>query len=52
VGKLVDAGYRVARVEQTETPDALKERKKRISGKNKPQVVAREVCGVLTRGTR
>ena len=51
VGKLVDAGCRVARVEQTETPDGLKERKKRTSGK-KPQVVAREVCGVITRGTR
>ena len=52
IGKLVDAGYRVARVEQTETPDGLKERKKTIKGKDKPQVVAREVCGVTTKGTR
>jgi len=51
VSRLVDAGYKVARVEQTETPDALKERKKRTVGK-KPQVVCREVCGIVTKGTR
>ena len=51
VNKLVDAGYKVARVEQTETPDDMKERKKTTTGK-KPQVVCREVCGVVTRGTR
>lgn len=51
VSRLVDAGYKVARVEQTETPDALKERKKRTVGK-KPQVVCREVCEIVTKGTR
>eukprot|EP00984_Skeletonema_dohrnii_P029139 scaffold19498_cov72-Skeletonema_dohrnii-CCMP3373.AAC.3 len=35
--KLVDAGYSVARVEQTETPDALKERKKKAPTGKKPQ---------------
>lgn len=49
--KLVSAGYKVARVEQTETPAMLAVRKKRTSGK-KPQVVNREVCSVLSQGTR
>jgi DNA mismatch repair protein MSH6 len=46
--KLVRAGYKVARVEQTETPEMLKERKT----KGSPKVVNREVCSVLTIGTR
>ncbi|KAK1737533.1 DNA mismatch repair protein MutS family protein [Skeletonema marinoi] len=50
--KLVDAGYSVARVEQTETPDALKERKKKAPTGKKPQVVCREVCGIVTKGTK
>ncbi len=50
--KLVDAGYRVARVEQTETPDALKERKKKAPTGKKPQVVCREICSITTKGTR
>ena len=49
--RLVRAGYKVARVEQTETPEMLKERKKRTSGK-KPQVVNREVCSIVSAGTR
>lgn len=51
VGILVEKGYKVARVEQTETPDMLNERKKRTSGK-KPSVVNREVCCVVSKGTR
>lgn len=52
--KLVRAGYKVARVEQTETPDQLKKRqksKKKTSGPA-PKVVNREVCSILTLGTR
>jgi len=49
--KLVAAGYKVARVEQTETPDQLAIRKKNTKGK-KPGVVNREVCAVVTGGTR
>ena len=49
--KLVKAGYKVARVEQTETPEQLSQRKKAAKGK-KPQVVNREVCSVTTKGTR
>ena len=52
--KLVRAGYKVARVEQTETPDMLAERKKKIKkrGGKTPKVVNREVCSILTLGTR
>jgi len=50
---LVARGYRVARVEQTETPAQLAERKKTIpKGQKKPQVVRRELCGLKSRGTR
>jgi DNA mismatch repair protein MSH6 len=53
VSRLVQAGYKVARVEQTETPDALQERKKRMpKGHKKPEVVCREVCSVVSKGTR
>ena len=44
---LVSLGYRVARVEQTETPAAMKERTGKSSG-----CVKREVCSVLSAGTR
>lgn len=47
---LVSKGYRVARVEQTETPEMLKERNSRQTKKSK--VVEREVCSVMTKGTR
>jgi DNA mismatch repair protein MSH6 len=43
--------YRVARVEQTETPEMLKERND-VSGKKKDKVVRRELCSVLSKGTR
>jgi DNA mismatch repair protein MSH6 len=52
VYKLVEAGYKVARVEQTETPGALAERKKTMKGGKKPEVVCREVCSVVSKGTR
>lgn len=51
--KLVEAGYNVARVEQTETPKDMDARKKKIpKGQTKPQVVCREVCSVVSKGTR
>jgi DNA mismatch repair protein MSH6 len=51
--KLVRAGYKVARVEQTETPDMLKVRKAQTPrSQKKPKVVNREVCSVMTLGTR
>lgn len=48
---LVSKGHRVARVEQTETPDMLKERNDRAVGK-KDKVVAREICSIMSKGTR
>eukprot|EP00557_Chaetoceros_sp_GSL56_P011381 CAMPEP_0176479518 /NCGR_PEP_ID=MMETSP0200_2-20121128/1784_1 /TAXON_ID=947934 /ORGANISM="Chaetoceros sp., Strain GSL56" /LENGTH=1447 /DNA_ID=CAMNT_0017875571 /DNA_START=124 /DNA_END=4464 /DNA_ORIENTATION=+ len=51
--KLVKAGYKVARVEQTETPEMLKERKNNSKkGAKKPMVVNREVCSIVSSGTR
>lgn len=53
VSQLVEAGYKVARVEQTETPASLQERKKSMTrGQKKPEVVCREVCSVVSKGTR
>lgn len=51
---LVARGYRVARVEQTETPDALAERRATWDKRNgpKPSVVRREICAIKTAGTR
>ncbi|CAI5712053.1 unnamed protein product [Hyaloperonospora brassicae] len=47
--QLVAKGYRVARVEQTETPDMLKVRNSTLAKKAK--VVRREVCSLLSVGT-
>lgn len=48
--KLIQQGYRVARVEQTETPGMMKIRNAKSSSA-KSKVVRREVCSVLTPGT-
>ena len=51
--KLVRAGHKVARVEQTETPAMLSIRKAQTPrSQKKPKVVNREVCSVMTLGTR
>jgi len=50
--RLVNAGHKVARVEQTETPDMLKIRKKNTKSGKKPQVVNREVCSIVSSGCR
>ena len=53
-GTLVEKGYKVARIEQTETPATMEERVKNM--KSRPtkfdKVVAREVCQLSTKGTR
>jgi len=49
--RLVEAGYKVARVEQTETSEQFAIRKKNTKGP-KPKAFNREVCSVLTLGTR
>ncbi|KAK5970999.1 DNA mismatch repair protein Msh6 [Trichostrongylus colubriformis] len=49
--QLVSRGYKVARVEQTETPQQLEERNKKLHGA-KEKVVRREICRVTSSGTR
>lgn len=50
---LVQKGYKVARVEQTETPDMMEARCKAMARPTKfDKVVRREVCRVITRGTQ
>ncbi|XP_042560153.1 DNA mismatch repair protein Msh6-like [Clupea harengus] len=50
---LVQKGYKVARVEQTETPDMMEVRCKSMARPTKfDRVVRREVCRVITRGTQ
>lgn len=50
---LIEKGYKVARVEQTETPEMMKERCKKIHTVSRSdQVVKREICAVITKGTK
>ncbi|XP_049885567.1 probable DNA mismatch repair protein Msh6 isoform X2 [Pectinophora gossypiella] len=50
---LVSKGYKVARVEQTETPDMMQERCKKLRQSSKwDKVVRREICQVTLRGTQ
>ncbi|KAK3850400.1 hypothetical protein Pcinc_042897, partial [Petrolisthes cinctipes] len=50
---LIDKGYKVARIEQTETPDMMEKRCKKVGGVSKfDRVVRREVCQVTTKATR
>jgi len=50
---LVEKGYKVARIEQTETPAMMEERVKKMSRPTKfDKVVEREVCQVSSKGTR
>ncbi|CAF1298843.1 unnamed protein product [Adineta ricciae] len=51
---LVTKGYKVARVEQTETPNMMKERLEQQGGrKNKfDKTVRREICQITTPGTK
>ncbi|KAK0138401.1 DNA mismatch repair protein Msh6 [Merluccius polli] len=50
---LVQKGYKVARVEQTETPEMMEARCKSMTRPTKfDRVVKREVCRIITRGTQ
>lgn len=50
---LVQKGYKVARVEQTETPEMMEARCKAMARPTKfDRVVKREVCRIITRGTQ
>ena len=46
---LVSKGYKVARVEQTETPDEMNTR---IKGTKQDKTVRREICRITTPGTK
>lgn len=46
---LVSKGYKVGRVEQTETPDAMNDR---VRGTKQDKTVRREVCKITTPGTK
>ena len=47
--KLVAAGFKIAVIEQTETPEQLKNRVK--SGQKEEKTIKRELCNVYTKGT-
>ncbi|KAM3932484.1 DNA mismatch repair protein Msh6 [Leptodactylus fuscus] len=50
---LVQKGYKVARVEQTETPEMMEARCKSMSHPTKfDKVVRREICRIITKGTQ
>ncbi|XP_025192945.1 DNA mismatch repair protein Msh6 [Melanaphis sacchari] len=50
---LVEKGYTVARIEQTETPDMMTERCRSLKKTTKfDKVVRREICRITTKGTR
>nr|XP_042907629.1 DNA mismatch repair protein Msh6-like [Parasteatoda tepidariorum] len=50
---LIQKGYKVARIEQTETPQMMEQRCKSMSHPTKyDRVVKREICQVTSKGTR
>lgn len=54
---LVERGYKIARIEQTETPASMEERvkemaKKGVKATKFDKVVNREVCQVVNKGTQ
>ncbi|CAG9855365.1 unnamed protein product [Phyllotreta striolata] len=52
VAALIEKGYKVARVEQTETPDMMSERLKKAKSSTKfDKVVKREICQVSAKGS-
>ncbi|XP_051013516.1 DNA mismatch repair protein Msh6 isoform X3 [Acomys russatus] len=50
---LVQKGYKVARVEQTETPEMMEARCRKLAHVSKfDRVVRREICRIITKGTQ
>lgn len=50
---LIQKGYKVARIEQTETPDMVAVRCKQMAKSTKfDKVVRREICSIQTKGTK
>uniref|UniRef100_A0A5S6QUH0 DNA mismatch repair protein n=1 Tax=Trichuris muris TaxID=70415 RepID=A0A5S6QUH0_TRIMR len=52
VDRLIEKGYKVARVEQTETPEAMEKRAEKECLAGKDRVVRREICRIVTRATK
>ncbi|KHJ46404.1 MutS domain I protein [Trichuris suis] len=50
--RLIEKGYKVARVEQTETPEAMEKRAQKECLATKDRVVRREICRIVTRATK
>ncbi|PAV56043.1 hypothetical protein WR25_06496 isoform D [Diploscapter pachys] len=50
--QLIARGYKVARIEQTETPQMLEERNKKKKAGSKDKVVLRELCRITSTATR
>lgn len=51
-GMLVEKGYKVARIEQTENPEMAAKRCKQSSSTKFDKVVRREICQITNRGVR
>lgn len=49
--KMVSEGYKVAVIEQTETPKMMEQRLKANKGKSLAKCVNREICQMVTKGT-
>jgi DNA mismatch repair protein MSH6 len=50
--RLIERGFKVIRIEQTETPAMLEERAQTTGLKSSERVVRREICQVTSKGTR
>ncbi|KRY50682.1 DNA mismatch repair protein Msh6 [Trichinella britovi] len=50
--QLIEHGFKVARVEQTETPEMLQKRAHQELLPSKEKVIRREICRIITRGTK
>ena len=48
---LVNFGYKVAVIEQTETPRMLEQRNKAAAGFDKAKTLKRQICNMVTKGT-
>jgi DNA mismatch repair protein MSH6 len=51
LGTLVSQGYKVAVIEQTETPKQMEERQRQEKGVKKEKCVKRDICNVVSKGT-
>lgn len=50
-GALIELGFKVARVEQTETPEMMERRNKEHRLTKYEKIIRREICQISTKGT-